>query len=87
MKDGPEDQQFPDGKLDPSDEGEATMAIGVVQGRIVMRFRKPILWVGMRPYEAAQLAQALLARALEAGWTPEEEPPKSNGPTPPGAGP
>lgn len=61
--------EFPDGKLNPDDAGAVAMAVGVESGRVVLRFPKPIAWVGMTGDEAFELAQCLLRHARNAGVT------------------
>jgi len=61
--------EFPDGKLNPDDSGAVAMAVGVEAGRVVMRFPKPVAWIGMTGDEAFELAQCLLRHARNAGVT------------------
>ena len=61
--------EFPDGKLNPDDSGAIAMAVGVENRRVVMRFPKPVAWVGMTGDEAYELAQMLLRHARAAGVT------------------
>jgi hypothetical protein len=61
--------EFPDGKLNPDDAGAVAMAVGVESGRVVLRFPKPVAWVGMTGDEAFELAQLLLNHARNAGVT------------------
>lgn len=61
--------EFPDGKLNPDDAGGIAMAVGVENNRVVLRFPKPVAWVGMTGDEAFELSQILLQRAREAGVT------------------
>lgn len=56
--------KYPDGKLDPLDEGELQMRLGNIQGRIVIEFGKPITSIGFTKDEALALGQALIDRAL-----------------------
>ena len=39
-------EQYPDGKLNNSDEGELRMAIGIKDGRVVIDFGKDWSWLG-----------------------------------------
>lgn len=61
--------EFPDGKLNPDDAGAVAMAVGVENNRVVIRFPKPIAWVGMTGDEAFELGQLLLRHARNAGVT------------------
>lgn len=61
--------EFPAGKLNADDAGAVAMAVGVENNRVVLRFPKPIAWVGMTGDEAFELAQCLLRHARNAGVT------------------
>lgn len=61
--------EFPDGKLNNDDSGAVAMAVGVENHRVVVRFPKPVAWVGMTGDEAFELAQCLLRHARHAGVT------------------
>ena len=61
--------EFPDGKLNEDDAGAVAMAVGVENNRVVLRFPKPVAWVGMTGDEAYELAQMLLKHARVAGVT------------------
>jgi len=57
--------KFPDGKLDPSDEGE--LAIGIAtdkkNGVIRIHFGKPIAWFALKKDEAMRLSKWIAERA------------------------
>lgn len=57
--------KFPYGKLHASDEGELAMGIACdfQQNTIVLNFGKPIIWIGLPPSRARELAQMLIERA------------------------
>lgn len=55
--------EFPDGKLNAADEGAVSVAIGHEDGRVVMRFPKPVAWIGFTAAEAVDIAQTLLNHA------------------------
>lgn len=57
--------RFPDGKLDPMDEGELRLRIGVIQGRIVMEFGKSIASIGFTKSQALEIGQILIDKALK----------------------
>lgn len=61
--------EFPDGKLNQNDAGAIAMSVGVEAGRVVLRFPKPIAWIGMTGDEAMGLAQLLINHARSAGLT------------------
>ncbi len=51
---------FPDGKLNASDEGEIMVRIASIEDRVVIDFGKPIHWVGFTKEQAAQIAESLI---------------------------
>lgn len=51
---------FPDGKLNSSDEGEIQIGIKQIDGRVVMNFGKPIEWIGFTKEQAVQIAESLI---------------------------
>lgn len=57
--------QFPDGKIHPLDEGEIRVKIGVIDGRIVIDFGKPISYVGFTKEQALEIGQNLIEKALD----------------------
>lgn len=57
---------YPDGKLNDDDEGGLGMRIGVVQGRVVIDFGKPVTWIGFRPNEAYDIAKLIRKHAKRA---------------------
>ncbi len=61
--------EHPDGKLNADDAGALAFAVGVEEGRVVLRFPKPVAWMGMTGDEALELAQLLLKHARHAGVT------------------
>jgi hypothetical protein len=56
-------RDYPDGKLNESDEGELMFAVGDKDGKLVIEFGTPVKWVGMPPHVALELAQLLVNRA------------------------
>ena len=61
--------EYPEGRLNDEDSGAVAMAVGVESGRVVLRFPKPVAWIGMTGDEAFELAQVLLRHARNAGVT------------------
>jgi len=61
--------EFPDGKLNTDDQGGIAMSVGVEASRVVLRFPKPVAWIGMTGDEAMELAQIMLKHARAAGVT------------------
>lgn len=62
--------EYPDGKLNPQDEGAIAMAVTSENGVVKLVFPKPVAWIGMTPQQAAQLGQDLLKHAARAGHMP-----------------
>lgn len=56
---------FPGGHLNARDEGELAFAVAVdkSKGVIILRFGKPVDWVGFGPSEARHLAHLLVEKA------------------------
>lgn len=59
-------RRFPRGRLNPEDEGEIQIAVGVQQDVVVLAFPKMVSWVGMPAEQAEELAQTILTRAADA---------------------
>ncbi len=59
--------EYPDGRMNANDEGAIAFAVGVEAGRVVLRFPKPVAWMGMSGDEALELAQLLIQHAKNAG--------------------
>jgi len=56
--------EFPDGKVDPTDEGELRFMVSATDdGLVRLEFGKPVAWLGLRPQDAAGLASALMHHA------------------------
>lgn len=58
---------FPEGQLTKTDEGAIQFAIGEKDGKVVLDFGTPVVWVGMNPQQAADLASTLLKHARAVG--------------------
>jgi hypothetical protein len=56
---------FPQGKLNPEDEGEIKVGVLVQDGKVILAFGKPIAWMGMDPPQARALAEALRQRSYQ----------------------
>jgi hypothetical protein len=61
--------EFPDGKLNPDDAGAIAMSVCVEDKRVVLRFPKPVAWIGLTGDDAMGLAQLLITHARKAGIT------------------
>jgi hypothetical protein len=61
--------EFPDGKLNVADEGALSVMIGHEKGRVVIRFPKPVEWIGFTPEQALGIAETLINHARRCGST------------------
>lgn len=61
--------EFPDGKLSPNDEGALALIVGEENGRVVIRFPKPVQWIGFTADQAIDIAQSLITQARKCGST------------------
>jgi hypothetical protein len=59
--------EFPDGKLNPSDEGALAVMIGHEGQSVVMRFPKPVACIGFTPEQALGIAETLISHARKLG--------------------
>ena len=57
--------EFPGGKLTEDDEGALNLAIGGKDGKVVIDFGTPVVWIGLTPQEAAEFASLILKYAKE----------------------
>lgn len=55
--------EFPEGKLNGSDEGSLRFAIGQEGGCVSIAFGKPVAWLAMPPEQAVAMAELLIAKA------------------------
>ena len=60
---------WPDGMMRNDDEGIVPMAIGIEKGRVMIQFPEPTAWVGMTPEQAVIVAELLISKAREAGFS------------------
>jgi hypothetical protein len=56
--------RFPQGKLNPHDEGGLAMAIGQEAGKVVVKFGKKIAWIGLDADAALAFASILVGHAM-----------------------
>lgn len=61
--------EHPDGKLNENDAGALAVSIGEEAGRVVIRFPKPVAWIGFTGDEAMEIAQVLMRHARSVGLT------------------
>jgi len=59
--------EYPNGRMNKDDAGAIAMSCGVESGRVVLKFPKPVAWLGMTPDEAMGLAEVLVKHARAAG--------------------
>lgn len=62
--------EYPDGKMNVQDEGAVAMLVQLEEGKIVIRFPKPVAWVGFTEVEAMQLAQTLVDLSKQISKSP-----------------
>ena len=55
--------EFPEGQLNPEDEGEIRIAITHDKGVVVLAFGKPISWIGLPPQIAKELGAKIIIHA------------------------
>lgn len=61
--------EFPDGKLNPSDEGATAIQIGRESDRVIIQFPNPTKWIGFTPDQAIELAKSIIYHARKIGLT------------------
>lgn len=59
--------EYPDGRLNDDDAGAVGLAIGIENGRVVLQFPKPVVWVGFTSDDAVEIAVALMKYARRLG--------------------
>ena len=59
--------KFPNGRLSEEDEGELAFAIATdrAKGVVVVRFTKPVDWIGLDKQSALALANMIIEHAAE----------------------
>ena len=60
-----DDEQFPRGKISLTDEGKTEMMLVVQNGTVILKFSKPMLWIGLGAVEARAMGEALIRKANE----------------------
>lgn len=61
--------EHPAGKLNADDAGALAMSIGTESERVVIRFPKPVAWIGFTGDEAMEVANLLIKHARAVGLT------------------
>ncbi len=59
--------RHPFGKIDESDDGEIAMGVAsdFAAGTVIMNFGIPVVWIGLYPEQAKQMAAAMIKHADE----------------------
>ncbi len=57
--------KFPDGKMNPEDEGELQLGVAHDQDNVIINFEKPVAWLGLPRKEALQFAQMIANHAMQ----------------------
>ena len=70
--------KFPEGKLTEDDEGELAISVGHENGRVVIKFGKPVSWIGFRADQGKQLGQIIIDHADKALAEQAKEKEKEN---------
>jgi hypothetical protein len=60
---------FPRGKFNADDEGGLCFAVGHQDKTVIVNFGKPVKWIGLDANGAMELAELIIAHALECGAT------------------
>ena len=70
--DGTANRRFPQGRMGHEDDGELAYAIATdpKHKTIIVRFGKPVEWIGFSPADAVALAEQLIKRAREVADEP-----------------
>lgn len=55
--------EFPEGRISKDDNGELAVGFTVSDGNVIMKFGKPVEWIGFPPDNARQFAVQLLELA------------------------
>lgn len=58
-------RSYSEGQLTPDDEGDLMLAVGEKDGNVVIDFGKQIVWLGLPPDSAIELARLIHDRAVE----------------------
>lgn len=55
--------EYPEGKLNDTDEGALVVGVGIRDGKVIIDFGTPVAWLGMRPDDAIDFARQLIETA------------------------
>lgn len=59
--------EFPNGRLNPQDQGAMAVSIGQENGAVVLRFPRNLNWIGFTPDQAIDIAETLVKHARACG--------------------
>jgi hypothetical protein len=62
--------EFPEGKLNKSDDGAIQFMISHTNEKVILDFRTPVKWLGMNPKDAVAMAQSLITHARRCSKEP-----------------
>jgi len=54
---------FPEGRISGSDEGELRLAVTDHDGKVILNFGKPVAWVGFTAEQAREIGTMLIRRS------------------------
>jgi hypothetical protein len=57
--------QYPRGKIHPSDQGAFAMVIAIKDGTLIIEFPHPTKWIGLGPIDVQRLIALLQGRLAE----------------------
>ena len=65
-------REYPHGRMGADDEGALSYAVAADRehGTVVIRFGKPVEWIGLHPADVAALVKVLVKRAREISTEP-----------------
>jgi hypothetical protein len=61
--------EYPEGRLNADDSGALAFSVGVENGKVLLRFPKPVAWIGFTGDQALEIAELLIRHARHAGVT------------------
>jgi hypothetical protein len=63
--------EYPEGKLNKNDKGGLAFIVEHENGKVVLKFPKPVAWIGFTPEQAVEIAQHFIRHARECGFKSE----------------
>lgn len=76
---GEAEPEYPEGKLNPDDEGALAFAVGIDQEKriLIVNFNKPITWIGLSLSDARRLHKAIGKKIKKLADLSQPEQPQS----------